>query len=218
MTDFDFDDFDRDLGGLSGSLGEAQAMTAAFGAELASVRNALAVTTTDLRTFEKGLDKGLRKAFDGVIFGGASLSDALRGLAQSMIDTTYNAAMKPITAGLAGAAASGLGSLLGVPGFAQGGAFAQGQVMPFAKGGVIGQATAFPMKTGIGVMGEAGPEALMPLTRGADGALGVRAQGGGRPVTVNMTINTPDVQGFQRSSTQVAAQINRALARGNRNA
>jgi phage-related minor tail protein len=65
-------------------------------------------------------------------------------------------------------------------------------------------------------MGEAGPEAIMPLTRGADGRLGVSAQGGQR-VTVNMNISTPDAQGFQRSQAQIAAQVNRAIARGNRN-
>ena len=66
-------------------------------------------------------------------------------------------------------------------------------------------------------MGEAGPEAIMPLSRGADGSLGVRMQGGGRPVNVVMNVQTPDVQGFQRSQSQIAAQLSRALMRGNRN-
>ena len=66
-------------------------------------------------------------------------------------------------------------------------------------------------------MGEAGAEAIMPLTRGADGRLGVQAQGGGRAMTVIMNISTPDVQGFQRSQSQIAAQAMRALARGQRN-
>ena len=66
-------------------------------------------------------------------------------------------------------------------------------------------------------MGEAGPEAIMPLARGADGRLGVQAGGGGRSVTVVMNITTPDVQGFQRSQGQIAAQAQRALSRGQRN-
>ena len=41
--------------------------------------------------------------------------------------------------------------------------------------------------------------------------------GGGRPVTVVMNITTPDVQGFQRSQSQIAAQAARALSRGQRN-
>ena len=66
-------------------------------------------------------------------------------------------------------------------------------------------------------MGEAGPEAIMPLTRGPDGSLGVRASGGGQPVTVVMNITTPDVAGFARSQSQIAAGAMRALARGQRN-
>lgn len=66
-------------------------------------------------------------------------------------------------------------------------------------------------------MGEAGPEAIMPLSRGADGRLGVRMAGGGRPVTVVMNIQTPDVAGFERSQSQIAARAARALARGQRN-
>jgi lambda family phage tail tape measure protein len=101
--------------------------------------------------------------------------------------------------------------------FAKGGAFLQGQVMPFAKGGVVSQPTRFGMRGGMGLMGEAGPEAIMPLTRGPDGRLGVQAANGGRQVTVVMNISTPDVQGFQRSQSQIAAQASRALARGQRN-
>jgi phage-related minor tail protein len=56
----------------------------------------------------------------------------------------------------------------------------------------------------------------MPLARGPDGRLGVQAAGG-RSVNVVMNITTPDVQGFQRSQSQVAAQVSRALARGQRN-
>jgi lambda family phage tail tape measure protein len=100
--------------------------------------------------------------------------------------------------------------------FAKGGTFSQGKVMPFAKGGIVGAPTAFPMRGGTGLMGEAGPEAIMPLARGPDGRLGVQA-GGGRAVNVVMNITTPDVQGFQRSQSQVAAQVSRALSRGQRN-
>ena len=60
------------------------------------------------------------------------------------------------------------------------------------------------------------PEAIMPLTRSADGRLGVQAQGGGT-VNVTMNITTPDVQGFQRSQSQIAAQMSRMMSRGQRN-
>jgi len=103
--------------------------------------------------------------------------------------------------------------------FADGGSFAQGRVMPFANGGVVSSPTTFPMRGGTGLMGEAGPEAIMPLQRTADGRLGVQAMGGGGgPVNVTMNITTPDVQGFRRSQSQIAAEMGRALARGRRNA
>jgi len=72
----------------------------------------------------------------------------------------------------------------------------------------------FPMRGGMGLMGEAGPEAVMPLARGLDGRLGVAASGGGSTV-INVNISTPDLAGFQRSRGQVAAQLARAVARGN---
>jgi phage-related minor tail protein len=66
-------------------------------------------------------------------------------------------------------------------------------------------------------MGEAGPEAIMPLARGADGRLGVQSGGGGRPVTVTVNVTTQDAKSFERSQSQIAAQMARALARGERN-
>jgi hypothetical protein len=76
---------------------------------------------------------------------------------------------------------SGLGKgLLGLLGFAKGGVFAGGaQVTAFANGGVVGGPTLFGTRSGLNLMGEAGPEAIMPLKRGADGKLGVAGGGGG---------------------------------------
>ncbi len=69
---------------------------------------------------------------------------------------------------------------------AKGNVFNSGRVQAFASGGVVNSPTYFPMKNGLGLMGEAGPEAIMPLTRGADGKLGVKASGGSSKVTVNV--------------------------------
>ena len=97
-----------------------------------------------------------------------------------MIRTTYNAAMRPVTDHFGGLISEGVGSVVeGILPFANGAPFSQGKVMPFAQGGVVTSATAFPMLGGTGLMGEAGPEAIMPLARGADGKLGVRGNGGG---------------------------------------
>lgn len=63
---------------------------------------------------------------------------------------------------------------------ANGAAFAQNGIQPFAMGGIVTKPTFFKYADGgtfnNGVMGEAGPEAIMPLKRGADGKLGVAAR------------------------------------------
>jgi tape measure domain-containing protein len=58
---------------------------------------------------------------------------------------------------------------------ANGNAFGANGIIPFAKGGIVNSPTVFPFAKGIGLMGEAGPEAILPLKRGADGSLGVMA-------------------------------------------
>lgn len=81
---------------------------------------------------------------------------------------------------------------------AKGGAFNQGKKY-FAKGGaftnsVVSSSTNFGMAGETGVMGEAGPEAIVPLARTADGNLGVRMLGagdgmGGNNTIVNVVVN-----------------------------
>lgn len=201
-------------GTLSGTIG----MVGVFESELSRMRESLVFTGREVGVLSTGIGGGLRRAFDGLVFDGTKLSDALRSVAKSMIDTVYGIAMRPVQNALGGAIASGVSGLLGgmMP-FERGGSFSQGRVMPFAKGGVVATPTTFAMRNGRGLMGEAGPEAIMPLVRGADGRLGVQAASGGRAVTVVMNITTPDVQGFQRSQSQIAAQAQRMLARGQRN-
>ncbi|MGB3314882.1 MAG: phage tail tape measure protein [Albidovulum sp.] len=203
---------------LETSLGGAQAMTAAFDAELMRMRESMVFTSREVGTLSTSIGGGLRRAFDGLVFDGMKLSDALKQVAQTMSNAVYNVAMKPVQDAFGGAIAQGMnGVLSGLFPFEKGGSFAQGRVMPFAKGGVVSSPTMFPMRSGRGLMGEAGPEAIMPLARGADGRLGVQTAGGGRPVNVVMNVTTPDVQGFARSQSQIAAQMARALSRGNRN-
>ncbi|WP_323040954.1 phage tail tape measure protein [Gemmobacter sp.] len=214
----DVDSLSEQLTALEASLGGAQAMTAAFDGELRRMQESMVFTGREVGSLTVGIGGGLRRAFDGLVFDGLKLSDALRQVAQSMVSSVYNTAMRPVQNAVGGAIAGGINSLLsGLMPFANGGAFSQGRVMPFAQGGVVTSPVAFPMRGGTGLMGEAGPEAIMPLARGADGRLGVVASGGGRAVSVVMNISTPDVTGFQRSQSQIAAQVNRALARGQRN-
>lgn len=218
MTDLDrLDAFDSDISALERSLGDVSAVTAAFEAQLRGTQTALSDTTRDLGNLERGFSGGLRRALDGLVLDGKTLSDVFAGLGRSMSGTVYNAALKPVTDHFGGMLAGGLNSLVsGLMPFEGGAPFSQGRVMPFAKGGIVSSPTTFPMRGGTGLMGEAGPEAIMPLARGPDGRLGVRGGGGGG-VHVTMQITTPDVQGFQRSQSQIAQQMARAMQRGQRN-
>lgn len=206
------------IAALEATMGSASGVLSAFEGELARMRDGLVFTGREVGTLSNGIGFGLRRAFDGLVFDGLRLEDALKGLAQSVINTVYGVAVRPVQGALGGAVANGINGLLsGLLPFAQGGAFSQGRVMPFARGGIVSSPTSFPMRGGRGLMGEAGPEAILPLARGADGRLGVQAGGGGRPVTVVMNISTPDAASFQRSQSQIAAQAARALSRGQRN-
>ncbi|SEM43872.1 hypothetical protein SAMN04488003_101115 [Loktanella fryxellensis] len=211
------DGLEADVAALERTLGDARAMTGAFDATLRDMQGTLGETTRDLGNLERGFAGGLRRAFDGLVLDGKSVSDTLGKVASSMIDTAYAAAVNPVMQHAGGLLSQGINAAVsGMMPFAQGGSFAQGRVMPFAKGGVVGGPTTFPMRGGIGLMGEAGPEAIMPLARGPDGRLGVRG-GAGPAVNVTMHVSTPDVQGFQRSQSQIAAQMGRMLGRGQRN-
>ncbi|MGV6847182.1 MAG: phage tail tape measure protein, partial [Marinibacterium sp.] len=165
MTDQDgIEALDDSAEALADSLGEAAGMAAGFDSELRRVRAALAATGADIAVLERGLSKGLRRAFDGVVLDGMKLTDALETVAQSMIRTTYSAAVKPVTDHVGGLLAKGVSGVVeGLLPFADGAAFSQGRVMPFARGGVVSGPTSFAMRGGTGLMGEAGPEAIMPL-------------------------------------------------------
>lgn len=210
--------FAQQIATLEQSLGSAQSMAAAFDAELVAMRESMTFTSREVNTLSLGIGRGLRSAFDGLIFDGLKLSDALKQVGQSILDNVYSIALRPVQNALGGAIGSGINGLTSAlfP-FANGASFSQGRVMPFAKGGVVSMPTTFPMRGGRGLMGEAGPEAIMPLARGADGRLGVQSASGGRPIQVTVNVTTPDVRGFDRSQSQIAAQMARALARGERN-
>ncbi|MEL6519884.1 MAG: phage tail tape measure protein [Pseudomonadota bacterium] len=213
------DGLEAQLDALEESLGGAGSMLSVFDQELQKMQVSLTGAHQASGQLSGTISRGLHNAFTGLVFDGMKLSDALRQVANSVINATFSAAVKPVTNHFGGLIANGISGLFGgAAPFANGGAFTQGRVTPFARGGVVTSPTYFPMRGGTGLMGEAGPEAIMPLSRGADGKLGVRNDGGGaRPVQVVMNISTPDAQGFQRSEAQIAARMQRALGRGQRN-
>jgi hypothetical protein len=219
MADLDtLDGFEGEMGSLETVLADTQVMAAAFSGEMQKMKSAMSDAGQQVGNVSTGLSRGLRRAFDGLIFDGMKLSDALGQIGRSMLQASYSAAVTPITRQLGQSLGNGLeAAISGILPFAKGGSFMQGRVQPFAKGGVVTAPTSFPMRGATGLMGEAGPEAIMPLSRAPDGSLGVRMQGMQQPVSVVVNISTPDATSFRRSESQIAAQMSRALSRGGRN-
>lgn len=150
----------------------------------------------------------------------ASFSDMaqamLMDIAKLIIQMTILAQIKMALAG------TGFGNFLGIAApaaSARGNVFSGGQITPFANGGIVNKPTIFPMANGIGLMGEAGPEAIMPLSRGPDGKLGIKSQ----TVTVNVINNggseatvqeTMDSSGGLRIDVLVESAVDSAISRG----
>jgi lambda family phage tail tape measure protein len=131
-------------------------------------------------------------------------------MARMALRSALTPVQSAVGAGVSGLMERGAAALVGASVFCDGAAFSAGRVRAFAQGGVVHGAHAFPLRGGVGVLGEAGPEAILPLERGADGRLGVRGGGIGRVhVTVNVT--TQDASSFERSRPQVAAAVARAV-------
>lgn len=184
---------------------------------------ALAARKRELETLDRlsqRFGRSLSDAFQKNVSEGRRLDGVLSSLARSLAGAGLKAALAPLRSALR----SGLeGILKGAFGggegeatpFARGGVIDRGRVRPFAAGGVVASPTYFPMQGGVGLMGEAGAEAIMPLARGPDGRLGVRSPGG-RGVSVQVTIVSPDAEGFRRSEAQVTAALARAVERGRR--
>lgn len=153
-------------------------------------------------------------ALGDIITGSSSAEDALKNLYKSI----SNMALQQLALGpLQNLLGGGLQSAF----FSGGGIFRHGtEIVPNAAGSIVSSPTPFQMSTSnrVGMMGEAGPEAIVPLATGPGGKLGVEAVGGGGgggggPVnqTVNQYISTPDSDSFRRSRRQIAQDAKRGL-------
>ena len=224
------DVFDRYSAQLKAALDKATGV-ASEGAK--EIRSELEIElTSGVQNFSRSVSGAFA---DMAVEGKASLKDLGNEFLKLIVEiVSRKAVFEKVGESLAGPIGSFFGGLFGgkpgsVPsattaeGNRFGNAFRGGSVIPFAAGGVVTSPTYFPMTNGLGLMGEAGPEAIMPLNRDASGRLGVRAAGGG--VTVNVidqrasgqrpqvsTSKGPD--GTTTISILVRDEVNRGLADG----
>ena len=181
----------------------------AIGAAAGSL-DGITAKTGNLSAAAANFSRVMTQAFSSSVTSGQKFDDVLKSLALKLSDVTTRAALQP----QAGNPASGIAALAASL-FGGGSSAAGATVRPFAAGGVIGAPTYFPLSGGgTGLAGEAGPEAIMPLQRAADGSLGVAGGGGGN--TINVQIATPDLDAFRRSEGYLSGQIARAVSRGQR--
>lgn len=148
-----------------------------------------------------GVARSLSRAFRGAVIDGRSLNSVLGQVARGFADIALQAAFKPLGTLVGGLVESVLSAT-------------NPAVRPFAKGGVIAAPTYFPLGRELGLAGEAGAEAILPLARGSDGRLGVA--GGGGAVSVTMNITASDARSFVASEAEVSAMLLRAVRRGAR--
>jgi len=172
-----------------------------IGGDVAPLRAAL----SEASSLGSKFASDLTRAFEDAALKGRSLADVLKQLALSLSAHAFEAALAPLTKALGG----GLAQLMG-------GGLAG--VLPFAQGGVIASPIAFPLgERKLGLAGEAGAEAILPLARARDGRLGVRAEGASPQLNITFNVTAQDAQSFRRSEGQIAAMLNRAVSRGARN-
>ncbi len=172
---------------LTNSIKKSSAAWGEAAARQEKVRESLQLMG-DIKSTVSDFGSSLAGAFIRGERGAKLLNSGLQSLLSSLTKMSMNLLMK----GLFGNSdfSGGLFSdvMKGLLPSANGNVFAGGNVVPFARGGIVSKPTIFPMANGAGLMGEAGPEAIMPLRRGADGRLGVSAQhstSGGVSIVVN---------------------------------
>ena len=180
-------------------------MSEIFGESFDAEMSDVSVELERLRDLGSSVGATLTRSLRGAIMEGRSLRSLLADIGRAFADIALKAALKPLGDLVSG----GIESLFA--GFNP----ALVSVKPFAKGGVLASPTYFPMQGQWGLAGEGGPEAILPLARGADGRLGV-ASGGGHAVTVNFNVTANDARSFAAAEAEMSAMLLRAVQRGTR--
>jgi len=186
------DDMDRAMDLIIGQFNE---LDAAEARSIAGLDKMAVEGTKSLNGLQVAMgnlaSQGISRLVDGIAEGELNFKQ----FAQSFVrEVTVMIAKMIILKALASSIGGPFGALL-AGGFAKGGAFENG-VQKFASGGIVNQPTLFPTARGMGLMGEAGDEAIMPLTRTRNGDLGVKTE-----VNVNITNKAGvDVQASQEGN------------------
>lgn len=180
--------FDQVGKGLASSIRESENLREIWkriGDTLLDALIQLLVIEPLIRSIRNSLSES--SSFGSSSSGGGGIFGSILGIAGTAVGAYFGG---PGGAAVGGAAAQNFGNSAGVDNYtAKGGMFRGGSLMKFQAGGIVGGPAMFPMSGGrTGLMGEAGPEAVMPLERGADGKLGVKTSGGGNNKENGVTI------------------------------
>lgn len=172
----------------TGLLGALRQLVPELGGDFVKLFDETTEQGRELNRVILGLGTSFIDTFTKAAFEGRNLSDVLRQLAEDILRILQSGGGGSFLGGLFGSIFGGLGggstssAPASTPAFstpailaAKGGVFDKGKLQRFAAGGVLGRPTLFPLADGVGLAGEAGPEAVLPLTRLRDGRLGVRA-------------------------------------------
>jgi phage-related minor tail protein len=187
---------------------EIDGISVSIDADLSDFRREIA----EADKLARGFGSAFTRALDQALIRGKSFSEVIRTLGLRLSSMALNAAFKPIEQGISGLFQNMFGGMTNTGG----GSLLSGAV-PFAKGGVIATPSYFPLGNSLGVAGERGAEAILPLARGTDGRLGVRTESSRAPLAVNVNISAQDAASFRRSEAYLSGMIARAVARGERN-
>jgi hypothetical protein len=171
-----------------------EAATATYEAQIEAIMEATRLEQ-ERQALMDSIQGTLESGFMSMVDGTKSVKDAFKDMARQIIAELYRVLVVQQMVGsfdMKSKTGSGIMGAIGKILFpnANGNAFSNGRVTPFANGGVVGSPTYFPMSGGqTGLMGEAGPEAIMPLKRDKNGRLGVSVEGGSGSVNVTNNIN-----------------------------
>jgi len=144
----------------------------------------------NLSDAQKRSADGATGFFKSIINGSKTAGEAISEMLAQLADKWLTAGLNNMFTGLLG---GGGGGWLDFLFSANGNVFQNGKVSAFANGGIVNSTTAFQMGSGVGIMGEAGPEAIMPLER-VGGKLGVRSTGSAETTVIRLEMS-PDVEG-----------------------